>query len=102
MFDQYTGEPTIIASEEKRSLAVTAETGFTTTTTSSIERAPSATPCAIFAVLSVREWYVMRILTLTVGSSSGTTLVSPKHGLEVRKTMALTNNQKEEGKIVVI
>src|SRR5216117_458942 len=68
MLDQYTGEPTIRASAENRSAAVTFPTGLRTTVVPGTACAPATTPLAIFSVWPVTEWYVTN--TLMFGEDS--------------------------------
>src|SRR5262245_38288189 len=56
MLEKYTGEPTMTASEDDRSVTATSPTFFRTTLVAETALAPSATPWAIFSVLPVAEW----------------------------------------------
>jgi hypothetical protein len=62
---KYTGNPTMIASEDNRSSAVTSLTRFRAVLVPRTDLAPSATPWTIFSVLSVTEWHAISTFART-------------------------------------
>src|SRR4029078_11964512 len=63
IFDQKTGDPTMIASEENKSSAVTCPTRLSTTVVPGRLLAPSTTASAIRSVFPDWEWYATNTFT---------------------------------------